>query len=65
LSGEILWRYFQVDNEFCILDGRDMTENAIFERFNSVLNILSILNVILKSLYGVPEFNLTFFSSGF
>ena len=47
-----MWHYFQVDNEFCIFDGRDITENAIFERFNSVLNILSIVNVISKGLYG-------------
>ena len=47
-----MWHYFQVDNEFCILDGRDITENAIFERFNSVLNILRIVNVISKGLYG-------------
>ena len=46
-----LWHYFQVDNEFCILDGRDITENAIFERFNSVLNIFGIVNIISKGFY--------------
>ena len=34
------------------MDGRDTTENAIFERFNSASNILSIVNVISKGLYG-------------